>query len=557
MRIFCFKNRIKILKYFGYGLACAAIVLANTAYASPNKTTDRYVKDKYGCMLTTQPGVKPELNTTDEYFWSADRAGYADLNQDGIPEVISGMAHAASPKGGVYSRQPYQYSFYSIDENFKAPSGTKFVLARTMTQDFNGDGKDDVVFVNHGPDYAPHVFQHNEMIISTETEYKHRYMPGGKSLYHGGTAGDLDNDGDIDIVVTPGFKNEVKILLNDGSGFFTVKNIRGYGRNYNVKTWDIDGDGNLDLIFDGHIEPITILWGKGDGTFIDSGVKFPKLNSYNTMQDAVFVNNSDGSVDVITMSSAAGKNVEDIPYFGYSLDKLSFKGRQFLGTENIDAYINIDLSRAVWINFIHLCRIENNENYEIVFESYGDAYHAFRVDLGLKALFLDKIVWKYENGKYTKYPIFKSNHPLLPKGVYPANFFSENELAEKLGITLEHYNPIQRYSQISEKDNFYTRYQKTIENIFLGKKNVILGFDSSTESQSKLNNPYKVSDRVKAILKKRQRGETDDEIVNEQTETNIKPAPTYQSSSQANDPNAVSPRVKAILEARKKSADSD
>ncbi|MDR1417248.1 MAG: FG-GAP-like repeat-containing protein [Prevotellaceae bacterium] len=71
-------------------------------------------------------------------------------------------------------------------------------------------------------------------------------------------AGDIDNDGDLDVIVS-GDKDadnlEVgAILINDGTGSFTAQDgerVITAGRGGNIHFGDIDGDGDLDVIFAG------------------------------------------------------------------------------------------------------------------------------------------------------------------------------------------------------------------------------------------------------------------------------------------------------------------
>ena len=474
-----------------FNLLIIPFLITGAAFSDINKTTDRYIRDKYGCMITTQDGIKPKFSEK-ENVWVSSIQGYADLNQDKIPEIIAGYEHEYSKRGGVWARTTYQYGFYSTDPKFVHPSGTKFLAARTMlTQDFNGDGKDDVVFIQHGPDFAPYVPYRNEILLSHKKGYKTFYLPGGKSLYHGGAAGDFDNDGDIDIVTTPGSNNEIKILLNNGFGKFSVRNIKGFGRNYNVKTWDIDGDGNLDLIFDGHIEPITILWGYGNGDFKKSGIKFSKLNALNTLQDAVFHKKENGKTDVIIVSSN-GIDKKNAPYFGYSLDKLTFSGKELIETISLDKLITSGWG-GDWINFIHGCDLKKNGTIDIIFENSG-ALGRFR-NLTNKYLFLDKIIWENTGIKYTRHLVFDPNDHLIPNEIIPPNFFGEDEIVKNLGISLKKYFPTQTYAQKPNEEKFYIKHKGIIESIFSGKT-------ISNTSVAVENDPNKVSPRVKEIIDK-------------------------------------------------------
>ena len=251
-------KKYSVLFFLGQVFWCDATV------ADINATTDRYTRNIYGCMISTQDNLKPQFSEM-EFAWVSWMTGFADLNQDGLPEIIAGYRHEYSKGYGRWTRSPYQYGFYSTADSFEHPAGTKFLGARTMlTQDFNGDGEDDVIFVQHGPDFAPYEPARNEIVLSTPEGYVTRYINGGASTFHGGAAGDFDGDGDIDVATTPGQKNAISVLLNDGSGRFTpAKRLKSSGRYYNIKAWDIDDDGHLDLLFDGREEPLTILWGKG------------------------------------------------------------------------------------------------------------------------------------------------------------------------------------------------------------------------------------------------------------------------------------------------------
>ena len=113
---------------------------------------------------------------------------------------------------------------------------------------------------------------------------------------HDSTCGDIDNDGDVDLLVwlfsVTNITTRPFLYLNDGSGNFTLTNnfesFEGLESILNnqgpypvtsVELYDIDNDNNLDIIcgyslddfadttWDYGLEKIRIYWGDGTGTF--------------------------------------------------------------------------------------------------------------------------------------------------------------------------------------------------------------------------------------------------------------------------------------------------
>nr|MBN2278873.1 VCBS repeat-containing protein [candidate division Zixibacteria bacterium] len=87
--------------------------------------------------------------------------------------------------------------------------------------------------------------------------------------------GDLDNDGDLDFVQTD--SDHVYIYFNDGTGHFisdSAYDVRP-GAVYAGRVRDLDNDGYLDIVVNGHgfDYPADILWNQGNRTFFDQAIK--------------------------------------------------------------------------------------------------------------------------------------------------------------------------------------------------------------------------------------------------------------------------------------------
>ena len=96
--------------------------------------------------------------------------------------------------------------------------------------------------------------------------------------YNGGTTGDIDNDGDMDVVYTEMNSWErgtsFWCLMNDGTGFLKKRKCSG-ADSFALELADLDGDGDLDALIGGHEKEYSsnpsaitgIVWNDGKGYF--------------------------------------------------------------------------------------------------------------------------------------------------------------------------------------------------------------------------------------------------------------------------------------------------
>src|SRR5687768_1863333 len=112
--------------------------------------------------------------------------------------------------------------------------------------------------------------------------------------------GDLDDDGDLDLVLAKGRHTPIvdRVLLNDGKGTFAASDLGPADRTYTAALADLDGDGDLDVLTSNDTPDKKLVYlNDGKGRFTIAGTwgvpKWPTRNA------SVADLNHDGRPDVI------------------------------------------------------------------------------------------------------------------------------------------------------------------------------------------------------------------------------------------------------------------
>jgi hypothetical protein len=193
--------------------------------------------------------------------------------------------------------------------------------------DIDGDGDLDICFANGGG-YStlgallkPRIYVNNGSgVFADETDARAAGITG---CFRSAEFGDVDGDGDLDLVLAQDFNRPAKLLINDGTGTFADQSAAripsGGLSSARATLGDVDGDGDLDIAlcnsgtssrFGSNGQPR--LWiNSGSGVFADeTAARLPAGNIPQQMDILLF--DADGDLDldlfVVTRATSPGQS---------------------------------------------------------------------------------------------------------------------------------------------------------------------------------------------------------------------------------------------------------
>ena len=218
-------------------------------------------------------------------LYGSDAIAYGDFDGDGDEDVFAAPAlNTPNPKPVEMYLNVGGGEFRSSEEVFLGEVPTVILGRKSIPGDFNADGRLDVFVAGHGYDEPPFPGERPLLLLSAEggLEGSPAGLENLVGFHHGAASGDVDYDGDLDIVVTNNFAPGTFLLLNDGSGSFSFDQSRlpdlTWQLIFTAEILDVDGDLWPDLLLAGHEFdepglpgwPTTIYWGDPSGTYEDS-----------------------------------------------------------------------------------------------------------------------------------------------------------------------------------------------------------------------------------------------------------------------------------------------
>ncbi len=188
--------------------------------------------------------------------------------------------------------------------------------------DLDGDGSNDLAVVNAYPDTVDMSYWVSVLLGNGDGSFQARVGYEVGWVPYSVAIGQLDGDGNEDLVVANCLSSDISVLLGNGDGTFEPSAAYAADLNpYCVAIDDLDEDGNADLVVaNSRSNNVSVLLGNGDGTFQGTGVEEglqPSLslegpNPFTSEVTMAYVVPSPGGDVLLTLHDVAGRCVRTL-----------------------------------------------------------------------------------------------------------------------------------------------------------------------------------------------------------------------------------------------------
>jgi hypothetical protein len=246
------------------------------------------------------------FSTSNGWAWGM---AVADLDKNGFLDIIAGGSSSALR---IFMTGPS-----GVLGTMVSIPNTGFFVQNLTCGDINNDGWIDLFACDDNAE--SHIFLNNGAgtLVESATTINFDVTSTDDSGNYGSTWTDFDNDGDLDLhiakcrqgVNSPTDGRRINVMfVNNGNGTFT-ENAAAYGLNIGWQSWtasfgDIDNDGDLDLLVTNHDYQSQILENDGTGHYTDitASTGF-NITDITPIQSVMEDFDNDGFIDLLIAGS--------------------------------------------------------------------------------------------------------------------------------------------------------------------------------------------------------------------------------------------------------------
>lgn len=271
------------------------------------------------CLACTFPGISHQSETTyfedvtsthlpqDQNLHALD-AAFGDLDGDGDPDIVLAIENDVNR---LYLNDGKGRFIWKKGVFREVRHDTEHV----RLTDFNKDGKLDAVFVAED-DQTHELYMGNGDGTFRDLSDE---LP-AKSEGNGLAVGDVNGDGFPDIVIgNSGAKGQNFLWINntDNPGTFTDRTAENLptinDATQDIKLGDLDGDGDLDMMVGNEVPPNRLMINNGRGVFTEKPDQLELLVPLHTRESVLFDADGDGDLDILlaNLTSNGGKREKD------------------------------------------------------------------------------------------------------------------------------------------------------------------------------------------------------------------------------------------------------
>jgi len=167
--------------------------------------------------------------------------------------------------------------------------------------DVDGDGDLDLVAANGFADTVSVALGTGDGTFEADVEYVTGDQPVALAV------GDVDGDGDVDVVTVDSVSDTVSVLLGNGDGSLSSPAAVGLDATpLSVTMGDVDEDGDVDLAVPVFASGVSMLLGAGDGTFASPYTVHDAVSG-SSLEAALADVNGDAHLDLLTTDETAAR----------------------------------------------------------------------------------------------------------------------------------------------------------------------------------------------------------------------------------------------------------